>query len=342
MSTSLGVIEVLARAAPEPVLRNPPRSSRRSSQDRQLSRAAVAREQPYPIRAEEATATLSTSTSRPIRSGTGAPLAPHLSMAPTNQTASSAATSSPANRTARPTSKTHSAMLSILGKRATARLSTATQIRWLAPEIRELSPSAAMALSWPTRSAISGRVGSTCPVSSGLDRSHRSSFTYRGRLVDQAAYPRLRAPPSEEDSPTGRRRAGVPVDASPQPPSAGQRPVRGLPRDAHAVPAAGRHRRPAARRLRGGPGQVRTGRVPHGLWGRRVRPGRLTQLARTGRRSGPARCGVGPRVAAGRAAGRGGRRLALDGGGRRRASRGSWPRGIVGVPSHQIMQRRSR
>lgn len=62
----------------------------------------AAREQPYPMEAEEAAATLSTSTSRPVRSGTGAPLAAHLSMAPTNQTASSPATSSlPAGRPGR-------------------------------------------------------------------------------------------------------------------------------------------------------------------------------------------------------------------------------------------------
>lgn len=63
------------------------------------------REQPYPMEAEEAAATHSTSTSRPVRSGTGAPLAPHLSMARTNQTASSAATASPASSERPPVGK---------------------------------------------------------------------------------------------------------------------------------------------------------------------------------------------------------------------------------------------
>ena len=79
---------------------------------------SAAREQPYPMEAEETAATLSANTSRPIRSGTGAPLAAHFSMAPTNQTARSATISSPANRTARPTSKIHFAILPMLGEQA--------------------------------------------------------------------------------------------------------------------------------------------------------------------------------------------------------------------------------
>lgn len=93
------------------------RSTAITSWDTQAS-GRTAREQPYPMEAEEAAATLNANMSRPIRSGTGAPLAAHFSIAPTNQTASSATTSSPVNRTARPTSSIPFVILAMLGERA--------------------------------------------------------------------------------------------------------------------------------------------------------------------------------------------------------------------------------